>query len=460
MKDRLTQFDLLPHAPKPRGKAAIKAKATAFRHAVTSLPQYGACKRVIGGTWRQITADIRFAFLRFWAQFSPFAARLLRQIWAWFLQTKLVREVRDWAHRFNTALHALPQYQFLARVHRFFNAKPIYRFLFYLALMTAIELPICISSPNPSHEAYIYLVVDRLGPEVVWDYPTEDRELPLLTISSDTAASDSQLILHKDLPVTILHGDQRITVNSRRETVAHLLRRLYINVGEKEMVAVNVSGSAPLIHISEELRYERNEQTLSPYNTRTYSNYLLEKGSYYVIQEGQPGCITNTYEDVYRLGEVVESHLIARSDDSAVTQIVEYGHLAHSMEQDVHAIKDHPFLDGSGGGYLIFENGDSMIYTKKVINNATAYYGGTITATGHPVGIGVIAVDPKVYSYHTSMYIGSVSGGSYYGIGTAYDCGGAVKGNIIDLWYPTYADCARWGRRDVVCYILQDRNLS
>ena len=40
---------------------------------------------------------------------------------------------------------------------------------------------------------------------------------------------------------------------------------------------------------------------------------------------------------------------------------------------------------------------------------------------------------------------------------TALDCGGAIKGNIVDLWFPTYADCARWGRRNVTVYILDKK---
>ena len=42
-------------------------------------------------------------------------------------------------------------------------------------------------------------------------------------------------------------------------------------------------------------------------------------------------------------------------------------------------------------------------------------------------------------------------------MGTALDCGGAIKGNIVDLWFPTYADCARWGRRNVTVYILDKK---
>ena len=438
MNDRLTQVNLLPPAEKlPGGKR--------FCFAVKALPQYRAVRRVLRGIFRPLLAEIRLAVLHLWVRFSRSPAAL---------------RIVDWARRFRQNVLALPQYRFLQRVHRYNTAHPAMRFLLCLVLMAVIEIPLCLHYTNPTHDAYTYLIVDEMGPQVIRDYPAEDRDLPLLTISSDTAPGDAQLILYAGQTAVVRHGNSYDTVTCRRETVANLLRRLHIDVADDEMIAVNVAGTMPLIHISSELRYERSVETFSPYNTRTYSNYLLEKGTYQIVQEGKPGCITDTYEDVYRMGELAESHLISHSDDSSVTQIVEYGHLAHTMEQDMRAVKDHPFHDGSSGGYLVFENGDSMIYTKKIINNSTAYYGGTITSTAHRVGMGVIAVDPSVYPYGTSMYIGSVSGGTYYGIGTAYDCGGAIKGHIIDVWFPTYGDCVPWGRRDVACYILQDTHVS
>ncbi len=449
MKDRLTQQNLLPPVPKPPAWQR-------FCQAVTSLPQLQATRRFFRGIFRPISTEFCFIALRIWVRLLP----LLLRLWTWFVHTPPVQSILVWTHRFAKNVNALPQFQFLVRMHRHFNAYPITRFFFYLVLLIAIETPLCFGLSTPSGDDHTYLLVDQMGPQIIRGHPTENREFPLLTVSSDAAPHDVQLILHKGDTVTVLHGDTRYTARTYRETVAHLLRRLHIQVGENEMVAVNISGRSPLIHISAELRYERIVQTFSPYRTRTYSNYLLEKGNYRVLQEGKPGCINDTYEDVYRRGELVESHLIARSDDSAVTQIVEYGRLVHTIAQDTRAVKEHPFHDGSGGGYLVFENGDSMLYREKVINNSTAYYGGPITATGHPVGPGVIAVDPTVYPYHTSMYIGAINGGKVYGLGTAYDCGGAVKGHIIDLWFPTYADCVSWGRRDITCYILQDINVT
>jgi cystine transport system substrate-binding protein len=75
--------------------------------------------------------------------------------------------------------------------------------------------------------------------------------------------------------------------------------------------------------------------------------------------------------------------------------------------------------------------------------SATGYALGGTTATGIPVGWGVVAVDPSVIPLGTRM---SIPG---YGSGVAADTGSAVQGATIDLWFPTTAQALAWGRRTV-----------
>lgn len=79
---------------------------------------------------------------------------------------------------------------------------------------------------------------------------------------------------------------------------------------------------------------------------------------------------------------------------------------------------------------------------------ATAYTD-TITATGIKPYKGVIAVDPKVIPLYTKVYIPG------YGMATALDTGGAVKGNIIDLFFEDGQDVWVFGRRNITIYIFK-----
>ena len=69
------------------------------------------------------------------------------------------------------------------------------------------------------------------------------------------------------------------------------------------------------------------------------------------------------------------------------------------------------------------------------------------TATGIPVGWGVVAVDPALIPLGSRMTIPG------YGQGVAADTGGAVRGATIDLWFPTLAQARAWGRRTITITI-------
>jgi 3D (Asp-Asp-Asp) domain-containing protein len=80
---------------------------------------------------------------------------------------------------------------------------------------------------------------------------------------------------------------------------------------------------------------------------------------------------------------------------------------------------------------------------RTILVSATGYALPGRTATGLPVGWGVVAVDPSVIPLGTHMTIPG------YGEAVAADTGGAVIGATIDLWFPTVAQANAWGRRAV-----------
>jgi 3D (Asp-Asp-Asp) domain-containing protein/peptidoglycan hydrolase CwlO-like protein len=74
---------------------------------------------------------------------------------------------------------------------------------------------------------------------------------------------------------------------------------------------------------------------------------------------------------------------------------------------------------------------------------ATGYSLPGRTASGRPVGWGVVAVDPSVIPMGSRIAIPG------YGMGVAADTGGAVAGARIDLWFPSVAQAHEWGTRTV-----------
>jgi 3D (Asp-Asp-Asp) domain-containing protein len=81
--------------------------------------------------------------------------------------------------------------------------------------------------------------------------------------------------------------------------------------------------------------------------------------------------------------------------------------------------------------------------------DAVAYHLKGNTALGIPVRKGVVAVDPRLIPLGTKLHVPG------YGPGIAADVGHAIKGRIIDLWFPTTAAARTWGRRTVTITVYR-----
>ena len=87
---------------------------------------------------------------------------------------------------------------------------------------------------------------------------------------------------------------------------------------------------------------------------------------------------------------------------------------------------------------------------KEMKVRATAYCNDPITSTGKkPRPYHTLAVDPKVIPYGTRVYIPE-----FNKVFIAEDCGGAIKGNRIDIYMNNEYECRQWGVRNITIIIL------
>ena len=91
----------------------------------------------------------------------------------------------------------------------------------------------------------------------------------------------------------------------------------------------------------------------------------------------------------------------------------------------------------------VVEQEPQAVRGRSLTVDAVAYSLPGNTASGLPVGHGVVAVDPTVIPLGTRMIVPG------YGAAVAADVGTAVKGLLIDLWFPSLAEAQAWGRRTV-----------
>jgi len=64
-----------------------------------------------------------------------------------------------------------------------------------------------------------------------------------------------------------------------------------------------------------------------------------------------------------------------------------------------------------------------------------------VTASGTRARMGTVAADPTRYPMGTIVHVPG------YGYGRVEDTGGAIKGDALDLWFPTHSRAIIWGRK-------------
>lgn len=179
--------------------------------------------------------------------------------------------------------------------------------------------------------------------------------------------------------------------------------------------------------VKEVTEYEKIEKNIEYKETAN-----LAKGTERVIQEGSDGLVEVVKEESYVGGALISSKELSRKVvTEPVNSIIEKG-TASMVSTPMGDFNYSKSLDIVATGYTRFDEGCS-----------------STTATGTAAVRGAIAVDPSVIPLGTKLYIPG------YGIGTASDTGGAIKGNRIDLCYNSVSEALSWGRRSVTVYILQ-----
>lgn len=347
----------------------------------------------------------------------------------------------------------------------------IKRFAFYrrtvLMRLTAIVLAVCISVAMLSQSAFaqnVYLITD--GDRITYhtSYATDPHEVldeagfelgKDDTYTTQESNGVSEIYVQRQLQqVTVDNGGQIIAVGTQGETVQQLLNRVNVTVDpqttvSQELEAATYDGMQIVVNRTT-YATETYTQTI-PYSTTQVRDANLVSGQQQVLTAGSDGEMLCTAQVTYVNG-VESSRTVTNSQvtRAPVNELVAVGTAPEASSQGQLVIAD---------GIITTPSGEVYPYTDTMEVSATAYSHldagcDTITATGTTVRWGTIAVDPSVIPYGTRMFIVSSDGSYIYGVGTAEDCGGGIRGNRIDLYMPTLDECFSFGRRNCTVYFL------
>lgn len=240
-----------------------------------------------------------------------------------------------------------------------------------------------------------------------------------------------EIIVNRAFVVTIAVEEQILEVVTLPVTVREVLHKAMVNLGPEDRISLGLeeqvtSGTELVItRVATEELIVKEE---IPYKVVRHQEPNLDRGQTKVVQKGQKGLVENIYRITYEDGQEISKELVSK--------------------KTVKAPVSEEVLTGSR--QTVSRGGNDFRFRESKTVEATAYAAtGNRTYTGTWPQRGSIAVDPRVISLGTKMYVEG------YGAGTAEDIGGAIKGNRIDVFVDSEQEAVQWGRRKVKVYILE-----
>ena len=274
------------------------------------------------------------------------------------------------------------------------------------------------------------------------------------TYTTEAADGEATITINRAHRVTVCYRGENTEVSSQGETVGQLLRRLNLEVTEQDVLSHDRETQVfddMVLTVDRVVTCRETFSAMIPHETEYHADETIPLGTEQVLVQGTDGELLRTADVTYTNGVETGRDILAETMlRDPVTEVVSVGSGEITEEEAKPVI---------GDGYITLPTGEVLTYTRMDTVEATAYTHtdngcDMVTATGTTVHWGTVAVDPTRIPYGTRMFIISNDGSYVYGIATAEDCGGDIKGDRMDLYMPTYEQCREFGRRRCTLYFL------
>ena len=251
--------------------------------------------------------------------------------------------------------------------------------------------------------------------------------------SSDDIKDKMQIEIERPfIKKVLIDSEQKDFIIDYNETVGELLNKIKSEYGydficEKDLSA-KIRNCQDLSFSSRQIKIIEQKEII-PFETKTEFSYELQKGTEKIIQNGINGEKLVSYEITLIAGE-------------EISRTVESENIITNPTEEI-------IVQGTSE------------YKNILVMNASAYTAGYestgkrpgdkgygITKCGTKASMGTVAVDPRVIQLGSKLYVEG------YGYATAWDTGGAIKGNKIDLFYDNLYEAKKFGRKNITVYVL------
>ena len=254
------------------------------------------------------------------------------------------------------------------------------------------------------------------------------------TYTTEAMEGGSAITVNRARRITVHYRGQTREVTSFGETVEQLLHRMELELTGEDLVSHGLEEEVVdnmVLTVKQVVTRRETFSAVVTHGIQYREDPELPEGTERILVAGKDGELLRTADITYVNGRETRRVILSETQlREPVTEIVAVG----SGEPDAAGGDAAPDMPVVGDGYILLPTGEVLTYTHTDTVRATAYTHtdagcDMITSTGSTVRWGTVAVDPRYIPYGTRMFIMASDGSYVYGIATAEDCGGDIKGD-------------------------------
>ncbi len=321
-----------------------------------------------------------------------------------------------------------------SKLQSILSTKKIIIIMTIMIILTVVAVDSIFSKEITIRDKAQEIVIETLSSRV--DKALKKADITLnehdqLSLDRDTKLKNGMIIeVKRAFDIKLNVDGEELDILTANNRVADILTEYNITLGEKDKTEPSLDEKITPKDIINVIRVKEEvvKETVDiPYRTIIKYNNEMETGKITKVNKGENG------------NKEVEYRIVYENGIEAIKEVI---------SEDIKKEPVDEMIEKGSEKYFVASRGEVIRYKKVMIMSATAYdlsfescgkypdhpqYG--ITRSGTRARPGVVAVDPRVIPLGAKLYVEYLDGSKDYGLASAEDTGGAIKGKKLTcLW--------------------------